>query len=143
MTTSPDLIWDEPIADEDLDKVVDGYGHIHYYKKGTYIHHRVNGPAAILSNGNKYWLQNDFSHRLDGAACEYVNGGKYWYYKGNRIKCSSQEEFEELISKLGFVKSATTTTNIIAAVNDHICSHCGNNRVSKAEKSCWKCGGLL
>ena len=28
-------------------------------------------------------------------------------------------------------------------VNDHTCPACGNNRCSKTEKSCWRCGGLL
>lgn len=30
-----------------------------------------------------------------------------------------------------------------AAVNDHTCPSCGNNRCSKAEVKCWKCGGVL
>ena len=34
-------------------------------------------------------------------------------------------------------------SNVFTAINDHICRHCGNNRVSKSEKSCWKCGGSL
>jgi hypothetical protein len=29
------------------------------------------------------------------------------------------------------------------AINDHICPSCGNKRVSKSEKSCWKCGNSL
>jgi hypothetical protein len=29
------------------------------------------------------------------------------------------------------------------AVNDHVCPCCGNDKVSKTEKSCWKCGGTL
>ena|SRR6266446_1680116 len=28
-------------------------------------------------------------------------------------------------------------------VNDHTCPTCKNDRCSKSEKSCWKCGGLL
>jgi hypothetical protein len=28
-------------------------------------------------------------------------------------------------------------------VNDHICPTCGNDRVSKNENSCWKCGNSL
>ena len=28
-------------------------------------------------------------------------------------------------------------------VNDHVCGVCGNTKVSKAEKSCWKCGSPL
>jgi hypothetical protein len=29
------------------------------------------------------------------------------------------------------------------AVNDHVCPTCKNNRCSKSEKTCWKCGGKL
>lgn len=31
----------------------------------------------------------------------------------------------------------------LPAINNHICPHCKNDRVSKTEKSCWLCGGLL
>ncbi len=30
-----------------------------------------------------------------------------------------------------------------AAINDHTCTSCGNNRCSKTEKSCWKCGSPI
>ena len=95
-----DFIWDEPIADEDLDKVVDG--DIGYYRKGTRILHRIKGPASIWSCGTKLWLQNHMCHRLDGPAAEYSNGAKLWYYKGKYIKCSSQKEFEKLIKLKAF-----------------------------------------
>jgi hypothetical protein len=29
------------------------------------------------------------------------------------------------------------------AMNDHACPSCGNDKCSKAEKSCWKCGASL
>lgn len=29
------------------------------------------------------------------------------------------------------------------AINDHVCPHCQNDRVSKSEPSCWRCGGKL
>ncbi len=31
----------------------------------------------------------------------------------------------------------------LPAINNHICPHCKNDRVSKSEASCWKCGGNL
>ena len=31
----------------------------------------------------------------------------------------------------------------VTAINDHKCPSCGNDRVSKCEKSCWKCGSNL
>jgi len=33
--------------------------------------------------------------------------------------------------------------NNSVAINNHICPHCQNNRCSKSERSCWKCGGTL
>jgi hypothetical protein len=30
-----------------------------------------------------------------------------------------------------------------APINDHVCPTCRNDRCSKTEKSCWKCGGKL
>lgn len=30
-----------------------------------------------------------------------------------------------------------------AVVNDHVCPSCGNDRCSKQERSCWKCGNRL
>lgn len=35
------------------------------------------------------------------------------------------------------------TSPTSAAVNNHICPCCGNDKVSKTERSCWKCGGNL
>lgn len=32
---------------------------------------------------------------------------------------------------------------VAVAVNDHVCPGCKNDRVSKSEKSCWKCGCSL
>lgn len=31
----------------------------------------------------------------------------------------------------------------LPAINNHVCPHCKNERVSKDEKSCWLCGGML
>ena len=91
------LIWDDPVDDEELNKEVDEYGTICYYKKGDRIYHRTNGPAVIGSNGTKFWYQNDLPHRLNGPAEEYYNGYKEWHYKGKYINCSSQQEFEKFL----------------------------------------------
>lgn len=34
-------------------------------------------------------------------------------------------------------------SDILPAINNHICPTCKNDRVSKSEKSCWKCGNKL
>ena len=95
------LVWDEPIDDEDLDKKAYEYGDIRYYKKGTNIIHRTKGPATIWSSGSKFWLQNNKFHRLDGPAWE-SDGSKSWYFKGEYIECSSQKKFEQLIKLKAF-----------------------------------------
>jgi len=30
-----------------------------------------------------------------------------------------------------------------SAINDHVCPGCKNDRCSKSERICWKCGGSL
>ena len=40
------------------------------------------------------------------------------------------------------VEVATTSTSTVA-VNDYVCPTCKNDRCSKSEKTCWKCGGTL
>jgi len=64
--------------------------------------HREDGPALEYTNGSTLWYHHGALHRLDGPAEEWVNGYKYWWYQGERISCSSQEEFERII-KLKFL----------------------------------------
>lgn len=42
----------------------------------------------------------------------------------------------------GTTNPSNASSNIIA-VNDHTCPTCSNKKVSRAEKSCWLCGGAL
>lgn len=46
---------------------------------------------------------------------------------------------------LRMIKSGTLPPPMpeVVAINDHICPGCGNNKCSKAERTCWKCGGAL
>lgn len=37
----------------------------------------------------------------------------------------------------------SNTSNPSAAINDHVCPTCKNNRCSKTEKKCWLCGNPL
>jgi hypothetical protein len=65
-------------------------------------HHRLDGPAIEYSDGSKAWLINGRFHRIDGPAIDQSDGTKEWYYDGNKIDCSSQEEFEKLIKLKAF-----------------------------------------
>jgi hypothetical protein len=51
----------------------------YWYKEGTNILHRENGPAIEWTNGNKHWHVNGKLHREDGPAIESKNGDKSWY----------------------------------------------------------------
>lgn len=91
-----------------------------WYKKGTDILHRLNGPAVKFTDGyeawyfegkwhrdggpaiewadgSKEWYQNDLYHREDGPAVEGFDGRKEYWYQGQRIHCSSDEEYKRLL----------------------------------------------
>lgn len=66
---------------EEYDIVVLG-DDIRYYKKGTDLFHRLDGPA-ICANGRKQWWVDGQLHRIDGPAfeCDF-DGSKLWYVDG-------------------------------------------------------------
>jgi len=51
----------------------------YWYKEGTTIAHRLDGPAYEFANGDKYWYNEGKLHREDGPAIELADGSKYWY----------------------------------------------------------------
>jgi len=57
---------------------------IYWYKKGTEILHREDGPAIEQTNGTKLWYQNGLCHRISGPAVEFYDGAKHWYQNGER-----------------------------------------------------------
>ena len=63
-------------------KRINNYGDIFWYKEGTEILHKENGPAVEQADGNKFWLKEGKYHREDGPAVEYANGDKHWYLNG-------------------------------------------------------------
>lgn len=65
------------------------------------------------------------------ADCKSPNGFLGMDEKGIFIR---HDPFEKYISN-------NSSTQV--AVNDHVCPTCKNDRVSKTEASCWKCGGKL
>ena len=96
------------LQDEDEESVRSTtYGSFIWYKKGTNIYHRLNGPAIEDSNGTRCWYINGRLHRLNGPAIEYFSesnpGPRHWYYNGKQIECSSLEEFKRLINLLVFL----------------------------------------
>ena len=68
-----------------------------WFKKGTKILHRGNGPALEHYDGtSNSWYQNGKLHRLDGPAIEYKNGGPRWFINNKQL---TEEEFNNRMSK--------------------------------------------
>ena len=72
---------------------VDSDVYVRWYKEGTKILHREDGPAVEWSNGDKCWFKEDLLHRLDGPAIEYADGSKSYYVEDRKY---SEEEFTNL-----------------------------------------------
>jgi hypothetical protein len=81
---------------------IDYFGNKLWYKEGTMILHREDGPAIEYFEGSKEWYLNGKLHREDGPAIEDSDGRKYWYLNGKLLDCKTQEEFERLIRLKAF-----------------------------------------
>ena len=78
-------------------------GVIYYFKIGTRLLHREDGPAVGWLYGEKKYYIDGQLHRLDGPAIENpFNGFKRWFYKGKQIDCEDQETFERLLKLKAF-----------------------------------------
>jgi hypothetical protein len=84
--------------------------------------HREDGPAITYLDGTKEWFFNGKRHRKDGPAIERetINPnvfdiynpktgfheresiGYEWYFNGEKIDCTTQEEFERLMRLKSF-----------------------------------------
>jgi hypothetical protein len=59
----------------------------YWFKEGTKILHREDGPACEWANGDKFWYKNGKLHREDGFAFETIldfgsiGSCKYWKIK--------------------------------------------------------------
>jgi hypothetical protein len=63
---------------------VDKEGTVKYYKPGTDVLHREDGPAVVWTRGNKAWYKEGKYHREGGPAIEYSDGAEAWYIDGKR-----------------------------------------------------------
>jgi hypothetical protein len=135
--------------------VINKYGTKRWYKND--LLHRTDGPAVIISSGSQFWYFEGKLHRTDGPAVIYSDGHEAWYFEGKlhrtdgpAIIYSNGYEFWYLYGKeLTHEKWLVAITSIISIVsssmptNDYTCPSCKNDRCSKTEKSCWKCGNKL
>jgi hypothetical protein len=60
--------------------ITDNSNNRRWYLNGK--RHRLDGPAVITANGDKYWYTNDKIHRLDGPAIIYASSNQYWCLNG-------------------------------------------------------------
>jgi hypothetical protein len=56
----------------------DTRGYIRYYDDED-RYHRLDGPAVISHNQDKFWYMCGKCHRLDGPSCIWANGETSWY----------------------------------------------------------------
>ena len=70
------------LINKKYDVLVNYAGTVYYYKKGTELLHREDGPAVIYKSGTKFWYQNGEHHRVDGPAIEHENGNREWWVNG-------------------------------------------------------------
>jgi hypothetical protein len=57
--------------------------------------------------------------------------------------CVTQVRFDRELEKIEAAVVVDKIKKLTPVINDHICPHCGNDRCSKSEVSCWICGGRL
>jgi hypothetical protein len=55
-----------------------------WYKPGTEIRHRLDGPAVEYAGGSRQWYVDGKLQRLDGPAYEGANGTRQWWVDGKR-----------------------------------------------------------
>ena len=85
---------------DDLDKYINHFQTIIYYKKDTYIKHNPYGPTIISKYGHiEYWLNNN-RHRLDGAAIIYSDGEERYWINNEWL---TKEEFETHPERLKYL----------------------------------------
>jgi hypothetical protein len=61
---------------------VDKEGTVRYYKPGTNIFHRKDGPAILWRDGTQKWYIDGKLHREDGPASINPDVLQRWYQKG-------------------------------------------------------------
>ncbi len=81
------------------------YGQYYFddINRATIIKDANDNIKLIEDDDGKRWFNESGDyHREDGPALEHYTGKKEWWYRGNRIECSSQEEFERLLRLKAF-----------------------------------------
>ena len=74
---------------EDGPAYVDQDGYKAWYKEGK--RHREDGPAQMWPEGTNEWYKDGKRHREDGPAIDYIDGRKSWFIEGEKL---TEEEFK-------------------------------------------------
>ena len=80
----------------EIEKEIDNH-RILYFKKGTNILHREDGPAIEYGTGLKEWFFNGERHRDDGPAIIYTDGSLGWWLYG--IYFNKKEDWFETLAE--------------------------------------------
>jgi hypothetical protein len=138
--------------------MVDKFGDKCWYKDD--LLHRTNGPAVIYSDGTEAWWVEGKRHRIGGPAV--IDGMQLWYFNEGKLHRTDGPAFigadgsekwfldnKELTHKEWLAAVSSSYMPVVpvisssVSINDHTCPTCKNDRCSKTEKSCWKCGNSL
>lgn len=99
--------------------------------------------AKRFTNGVWAGIQQDeekpFKLTLEQATawCNQLN-----QVKGNGPATFEVHAFDDSSSDQRFSTDLGLNANV-AVINDHVCPACKNDKCSKTEKSCWKCGNVF
>lgn len=61
-----------------------------YYTNGK--HHRIDGPAYVGANDDRFWYKNGLPHREDGPAVEWADGEKEYWINGRLL---TEKQFDK------------------------------------------------
>lgn len=59
--------------------------------------HRLDGPAAEGTNGDREWWVDGELHRFDGPAVEWGNGTPKWWLRGVEV---TEAEHAEIVARM-------------------------------------------
>lgn len=106
--------------------------------RATLVHMVVSGakPSVPISEWNQ--ANTDVMMYL----YEEVQNGRLIHTKGAKGGIHKPTLVEQHQSYAAVMHS-NQTESVTVAANDHVCPSCKNDRVSKAERTCWKCGSSL
>lgn len=102
-----------------------------------------NSPGDIVPHGRTWQVTRGLDPKAD--QCLTLSQARDWCEKlTKQYGANYSYEVKDVYTKqiVLFHKFSDLGANK-AAVNDHVCPTCRNDRCSKIEKTCWKCGSPL